>query len=975
MMVTFVSECEKKALNKTRKVLDAFANRIGSRTWQTVITNEGLQAVQKLLRKTASKNTAVSCHWLRSRSRSELLWVVGQRDKFDLRGVVPVNWTDKKIIIGDLEIMLDDYFANTKGQQLDQHLFAVGFLGYKLALKLVDDDKLAKAVFLAGCWHDIGKIDPEFQKWLSEKLKHKKLEDTPEDGQHIDKATGKFSWSKHPRHNEISLLLYFILADESELPNQETKDRVKNAVYWHHAKPLRKQELKRLREIHYMLSTNLGEPQTNKLFSVVRAIVKSINTISENYFPEDSIRCEVKKINLDDDMIEILDQTHLPAYKRYSLKEKVSEYQNQVRKNAKNNLARSIVITADRLISKLSTEALSEHINSQSLTELLDEALLKERGLTQEIQICLDGFNKKYPESERNIEQTKAASKLADEEIEIGVLRGPAGCGKTKIALEWALNTKVKKLLWICPRVQICQGLFQDLTSQDYLPNSKIEICTGEFREIHQSGKITETATGSEFSGDVIITTIDQIINAITTHRNVTTLIDYMNAHVVFDEFHEYSHMKAFNLLFAELIECKNLQGKNTNTLLVSATPNPFFIHNFLGIDKDDVVGIDSFNHSTYNIEFVDYDEKLEDSQNPLYQTQEAGTFVISNTAITAQKSFIDNQKGENGLLLHSKFKKSDRKAIFECVMQCFGKNGDKNYAILRGGPVVQASLNITCAKMITEMTHAENWLQRLGRLNRFGENKGESIYLSAITEDVKTGKQKGGGAKFLAKLNYWQSTKSWYNYLIRYNITDKPISLTEIYNLYDRFYNDKSCTAMIEQDLIAALKKSVNCIADRLFDPVIFPSKKKVDDCKVRIKKHSLRGDSCFVQMAVCVIKNRDDLVIDSNYAYSLEAGLEDNLTMAIEQILGYGDSNQNLVSFMQKKHHNIVEDFKKAHKDSQLLNESRNPQTPIYVSYTPQDLNKVEAKAHDYAIYYAHGDKQVIGAISISKLTKGDK
>jgi len=63
MMVTFVSQCEKKALNKTRRVLDAFANRIGNRTWQTVITNEGLQAVKKLLRKTASKNTAVSCHW------------------------------------------------------------------------------------------------------------------------------------------------------------------------------------------------------------------------------------------------------------------------------------------------------------------------------------------------------------------------------------------------------------------------------------------------------------------------------------------------------------------------------------------------------------------------------------------------------------------------------------------------------------------------------------------------------------------------------------------------------------------------------------------------------------------------------------------------------------------------------------------------------------------------------------------------
>ncbi|PCI69177.1 MAG: type I-F CRISPR-associated helicase Cas3 [Piscirickettsiaceae bacterium] len=98
MMVTFVSQCEKKALNRTRRVLDSFANRIGDNTWQTVITAEGLQAVKKLLRKTASKNTAVSCFWIRSRSRSEFIWCVGNRDKFNAEGVVPVNYTQQNIL-------------------------------------------------------------------------------------------------------------------------------------------------------------------------------------------------------------------------------------------------------------------------------------------------------------------------------------------------------------------------------------------------------------------------------------------------------------------------------------------------------------------------------------------------------------------------------------------------------------------------------------------------------------------------------------------------------------------------------------------------------------------------------------------------------------------------------------------------------------------------------------------------------------
>ncbi|MFP4363682.1 MAG: type I-F CRISPR-associated helicase Cas3f [Spirochaetia bacterium] len=98
MIVTFVSECEKKALKKTRRVLDSFANRIGERTWQTPVTMQGLNAVKRLLRKTASKNTAVACHRVHGKSRTELLWIVGNRNKFNRYGEIPVSETEKDIL-------------------------------------------------------------------------------------------------------------------------------------------------------------------------------------------------------------------------------------------------------------------------------------------------------------------------------------------------------------------------------------------------------------------------------------------------------------------------------------------------------------------------------------------------------------------------------------------------------------------------------------------------------------------------------------------------------------------------------------------------------------------------------------------------------------------------------------------------------------------------------------------------------------
>lgn len=93
-MVIFTSRSEKKALAAVRRVLDLFADRIGNDTWKTVITAEGLRMVHLLLRRTATKDTAVACHWIRSRSRSELVWIVGRRDCFNESGVVPVSTTE-----------------------------------------------------------------------------------------------------------------------------------------------------------------------------------------------------------------------------------------------------------------------------------------------------------------------------------------------------------------------------------------------------------------------------------------------------------------------------------------------------------------------------------------------------------------------------------------------------------------------------------------------------------------------------------------------------------------------------------------------------------------------------------------------------------------------------------------------------------------------------------------------------------------
>ncbi|GHD72957.1 type I-F CRISPR-associated helicase Cas3f [Vogesella fluminis] len=141
MNILLVSQCDKRALTETRRILDQFAERRGDRVWQTPITQAGLDTLRKLLRKTARKNTAVACHWLRGRDHSELLWIVGDARRFNAEGAAPTNRTENDI--------LRDHDENDWLTGEDIRLIAT----------------------LAALFHDLGKACDAFQTRLRSKEK------------------------------------------------------------------------------------------------------------------------------------------------------------------------------------------------------------------------------------------------------------------------------------------------------------------------------------------------------------------------------------------------------------------------------------------------------------------------------------------------------------------------------------------------------------------------------------------------------------------------------------------------------------------------------------------------------------------------------------------------------------------------------------------------------------------------------------
>lgn len=1012
MLVTFISQCEKKALNRTRRILDAFANRIGDNVWQTAITEDGLDTVKKLLRQSATKSTAVSCHRVRSRQRTELVWVVGRKDAFNNLGYVPVNWTSKEVFM-DLPIETKNILATTHGQPLSQHLFAVGYLAYHLIIQLkIDNPNLAKSAFIAGILHDIGKIDPQFQQWVTNKFtkpsKKTVNEDEPDnitlsdDGVHIDstvKGFSKFTFETHPRHHELSwLLANSLLKDEKNL-NSTQLSQIYHGIYWHHTRPYRKEDkyFTRAEGIDKLFIKSLTNTDTEKVINQLVAVLKDFKVIAEKFQSKDFDFANLLptlsypyQLTKDD----------LPLYKNYNdLSDEVAEFVKDIQPNALHNLVRMAVINADRIVSKMPSEDLAEYLAEGSLLNALDDVLQEDSNLKIEIDRCIQGFNQKYPNSERNQSQAKASDELKKvgeytgfDKDYIAVLQGPAGCGKTKIALEWASKTDVQKIVWVCPRVQVCLGILQDLTQADYLPNSKIEIFTGEYKKILSNGlsfeDAEETKTRDYFSGDIVITTIDQVVNNIISHQKVNGMIDFMQAHVVFDEFHELIPMPAFNLLFAELIEAKKLRQHHANTLLVSATPHDYYIKKVLKLDETDIVRVESFNQADYQIEFKPYDDQ-NGEVSPLIIDKMANdkvTFVITNTAQEAQIGFLLNQNDENAILLHSKYTKQDKAEWFDKVYDCFKQQGNGNYQVLRSGPIVQASLNISCERMFTDMTSPENWLQRLGRLDRFDNNNALNTYTTVLPKSAETGKQSSSKAKFLANMNVWHSSVAWLNFVKNY-IADKGdiVKINDLYQVYQAFYADEKCRSEVEKDLSKSLKESVKLINDKIIDPISMPSRQKQKNGVAKIANVSLRGDNRFVQMAVCKVDNQLTPTFVDEYAYPEDTDhskITVGLTESTNRIQGgrfeMRDSNKDLVTFMHKKHHNIMagkypdEKFKATRFDWELLKLARSPEFPIYLSYTTKDLEPIggERERHPYAMYYVKTAKQPVGMMSIDKL-----
>ena len=771
------------------------------------------------------------------------------------------------------------FYANSQGQLLAAHSVMVARVARQLATQSYAADRgdnqalsastIGKLAYWAGLLHDIGKLDPHFQSYIQDLVAKQDVRQSTdtnawsvEEGVQIEMPSTATEAPKgsfgHPRHQEVSWWLFRLFCTSDGFrqaigaQSKETSriDYVAYAIYWHHAKPLRSADESQ----HWSQASSIGRALAAHGWGLEQAYAALKQLLAA--------MAQWEKLPALSDAPAHISGVGTPGFKPYyaDAGEKAAD---AIQREAYQTAIRACVVSADRIVSRLSAAQLMEHLQCNTLPawDTATESKAAAPKVYAEINAMVVRYAEQF-EGSRTDAQTQAAIQLCTlaQRKGIAVLQGPAGSGKSKVFLHTlalcaqSAGAAAPRIFVLVPRTAIGEGLFEELV-YEYQVRTRVELLLGHVQRWSTGdGQVIDTPEAQQGSGDLVITTIDQLCKSMLSHERLDWISELARSHVVFDEFHELFDIPGISLMFREVMHLRaSSQGA---TLLVSATPNPYLLAQ-LHISAKSTVAMPALHSHPYTLTLQQwpgsvYQGAEHTQQNPwLGQTAFAeGAFVISNTATLAQAcSVARHRAGSNVICFHSRYTPHDKQGLLQRVMATYGKQAPAaQRPVLISGPIVQASLNISTQELHTEATTAENFLQRVGRCNRFGEHQHAHIHYCWANSE-KTGAL--ANASQLKNLYQAQRTAAFTHYLRQQLPAQDEVTLEQLYTLYAQFHQTPEAANAYAGDQEQVLEGSRKLFEQDTFDPVRLPaalkakSKTKKGD---RLASRSLRARSYFV-------------------------------------------------------------------------------------------------------------------------------
>ncbi len=334
-------------------------------------------------------------------------------------------------------------------------------------------------------------------------------------------------------------------------------------------------------------------------------------------------------------------------------------------------------------------------------------------------------------------QQRVAAAVLAGTNL---ILRAPTGAGKTWAALLPYILGRVEgeplfdRVLYSLP--------LRSLAGQLYgITRDACRAVSSGNKNIHSIAVTVQTGEQQEdpfFQGDIIFTTIDQLLSAyLLAPVSLPLRLANINAGallgslVVFDEFHLLDPQRSMGTA----IEMLDRLSGYCNFIIMTATLSDSAIEwlqkklprtTTIDLDVEEIAQIESKKGEPTARKWVFADggpSFLAD----ILQAHQSRTLVIANTVSRAQEIYTELCRLSSGTteirLLHSRFYPEDRGKTEQELQRRLGKGSwqEPDNFILVSTQVVEAGMDFSVERLYSELAPINSLVQRAGRCARYG--------------------------------------------------------------------------------------------------------------------------------------------------------------------------------------------------------------------------------------------------------------
>lgn len=579
---------------------------------------------------------------------------------------------------------MEKLLANTKGQTLINHLLGVAKRSvHTLETFALQDDVyqyLKPIAYLSGLLHDIGKVDPDFQKYITSK----KASANPEyDNAEASRGESEKKWHG-VFHQEISwAAIHAFLGKTTPFGQPSPHDIIAYAAYWHHP-PSIEPKISNLKEVH----EEIGEDTFTQIKEFLELLFKLSDekmTTHSGSFPEISVPKFFQGVK-----------------------------QRDINEQAYKTLITACLIEADREVSSWSAEELNEYLKTNKAPTY---------------SVNNPNFGTRIePKGERSLKQLDLAKKLSKNPISICAV--DTGAGKTRISLKWkSFLSNNKKMIIALPKRRQVDALYGSIKKDaPSVFSSDLSI-----QAVHGGAvQLPENTNLKPLDSDINIVVFDQMLKTFYKRTEIMNFITTLRSDIVFDEYHEFLFIPNMLPSLAVIVKIRSWMTE-AKTLFLSGTPNPglnkaiFGDNNIktLQIERDSLPEVHT-NKAMYT--YVNQHNSLDSNDQETLQS--------FNRVDDALESWLDS--GMQSKVFHSRFAELDLKNHIKELLTKYGEgHTEKGNAI--SAMMLQSSFDCSFKNAKLTVSLPDTVAQFLGRKDRHGDKPGGRVAIFPDSSPDKT--------------------------------------------------------------------------------------------------------------------------------------------------------------------------------------------------------------------------------------------